>query len=48
MIFAVEDRARRRHAADMMLTTHERRADGHEFYRRMGYERTGYSFYKKL
>ena len=48
LISAVEDRARRMGAADIMLTTHERRAGAHEFYRRMGYDRTGYRFYKEL
>jgi hypothetical protein len=31
-----------------MLTTHERCAGAHEFYWRMGYDRTGYRFYKEL
>ncbi|MDF2703482.1 MAG: hypothetical protein K0S10_2428 [Rubrobacteraceae bacterium] len=31
-----------------MLTTHERRAGAHEFYRRMGYDRTEKCFYRKL
>jgi GNAT superfamily N-acetyltransferase len=48
LISAVEDWARRRGAADIMLTTHERRAGAHAFYRHMGYDRTGYRFYKEL
>ena len=47
LISAVEDWARRGHAADTMLTTHERRADAPEFYRRMGCERTAYRYYKR-
>jgi len=31
-----------------MLTTHKRRTDAHRFYRSMGYEATGYRFYKAL
>jgi hypothetical protein len=31
-----------------MLTTHKRRAGAHHFYRSMGYEATGYRFYKEL
>jgi hypothetical protein len=31
-----------------MLTTHERRAGAHEFYRSVGYELTGYRFVKEL
>jgi GNAT superfamily N-acetyltransferase len=48
LISAVEDWSRGRGAAEIMLTTHERRAGAHEFYRRVGYDRTGYRFYKKL
>jgi len=48
LISVVEDWTRRRGAADIMLTTHERRAGAHEFYRSMGYDRTGYRFYKEL
>jgi GNAT superfamily N-acetyltransferase len=48
LISAVEDWARSRGAADIMLTAHERRAGAHEFYRRLGYDRTGYRFYKEL
>jgi GNAT superfamily N-acetyltransferase len=48
LISAAEDWARQREAAEIMLTTHERRAGAHEFYRRMGYDRTGYRFYKEL
>ncbi len=48
LISAVEDWARQRNAAEIMLTTHKLRAGAHEFYRRMGYDRTGYRFYKEL
>jgi GNAT superfamily N-acetyltransferase len=48
LISAVEDWTRRRGAEAIMLTTHERRTGAHEFYRRMGYDRTGYRFYKEL
>jgi GNAT superfamily N-acetyltransferase len=48
LISAVEDWARDRGAADVMLTTHERRAGAHEFYGRLGYDRTGYRFHKRL
>jgi GNAT superfamily N-acetyltransferase len=48
LISAAEDWARRRGARDVMLTTHKRRTDAHRFYRRMGYEATGYRFYKAL
>jgi hypothetical protein len=47
LISAVEDGARRRHAADIMPTTHERGADAHEFYRRIGCQRTANCFYKR-
>ena len=48
LISAAEDWARRRGATDVMLTTHKRRTDAHRFYRSMGYEATGYRFYKPL
>jgi GNAT superfamily N-acetyltransferase len=48
MISTIEDWARQREAAEIMLTTHERRAGAHEFYRRMGYDRTGHRFYIAL
>jgi GNAT superfamily N-acetyltransferase len=48
MISAVEDWARSRGAEEIMLTAHKRRAGAHEFYRRMGYDHTGYRFYKEL
>jgi GNAT superfamily N-acetyltransferase len=48
LISAAEDWARQRGAKDIMLTTHKRRTGAHEFYRRMGYEATGYRFYKEL
>jgi GNAT superfamily N-acetyltransferase len=48
LISAAEDWGRRKGAGDLMLTTHKRRAGAHEFYRRMGYEATGYRFRKEL
>jgi len=48
LLSAAEDWARRRGARDVMLTTHKRRTDAHRFYRSMGYEATGYRFYKAL
>jgi hypothetical protein len=42
LISAVEDWARGRGATEIILTPHERRAGAHEFYRRVGYDRTGY------
>jgi GNAT superfamily N-acetyltransferase len=48
LISAAEDWARQRGATDVMLTTHKRRTGAHRFYRKMGYEATGYRFYKSL
>ena len=48
LLSAAEDWARRRGARDVMLTTHKRRTDAHRFYHSMGYEATGYRFYKAL
>jgi GNAT superfamily N-acetyltransferase len=48
LISAAEDWARQKGAGEVMLTTHKRRADTHRFYRNMGYEATGYRFYKEL
>jgi GNAT superfamily N-acetyltransferase len=48
LLSAAEDWARRRGARDVMLSTHKRRTDAHRFYRSMGYEATGYRFYKAL
>ena len=48
LISAVEDRTRRRGTEAILLTTHERRAGAREFYRRIGYDRTGYRLYKEL
>jgi N-acetylglutamate synthase-like GNAT family acetyltransferase len=48
LISAVEVRARQRGAGEVMLTTHKRRADAHRLYRSVGYEATGYRFYKEL
>jgi GNAT superfamily N-acetyltransferase len=48
LISAVEDWARQKGAGEVMLTTHKRRAGAHRFYRSVGYEATGYRFYKEL
>jgi GNAT superfamily N-acetyltransferase len=48
LIYAAEAWAKQRGANDIMLTTHKRRTGAHEFYRRMGYEATGYRFCKEL
>jgi GNAT superfamily N-acetyltransferase len=45
---AVEDEARRRGCVLLFLTTAERRADAHAFYRRLGLEETGRRFAKRL
>jgi GNAT superfamily N-acetyltransferase len=47
LISMAEDWARQKGAREVMLTTHERRADAHRFYRSVGYEATGYRFYKE-
>jgi DNA invertase Pin-like site-specific DNA recombinase len=48
LISAAEDWARQRGARDNMLTTHKRSSDAHRFYRSVGYEATGYRFFKEL
>ena len=48
LISIAEDWARRRGAEAIMLTTHKRRGAAHRFYLSMGYEATGYRFYKPL
>ncbi len=48
LMCAAEEWARRRGAEAIVLTTHKRRAGAHQFYRSMGYEATGYRFYKAL
>jgi GNAT superfamily N-acetyltransferase len=48
LILAAEDWARRRGARDVLLAAHKRRTDAHRFYLSMGYEVTGYLFYKTL
>ncbi len=48
LVSAAEDWARQRGAREIMLTTHKRRAEAHRFYVSMGYEATGYRFYKPL
>ena len=45
---AVEEEAKRHGCCLVFLTTAERRADAHAFYRRLGYEETGRSFAKPL
>ena len=48
LISAAEEWAMRRGAKTIVLTTHKRRTGAHRFYRNMGYEATGYRFYKSL
>ena len=48
LISVAEDWAKRRGAEAIMLTTHNRRDEAHRFYVGMGYEATGYRFYKPL
>ncbi len=48
LISAAEDWARRRGANNVMLIAHKRRTDAHRFYLSMGYEATGYRFFKPL
>jgi N-acetylglutamate synthase-like GNAT family acetyltransferase len=45
---AVENEARAQGCCLVFLTTAERRADAHAFYRRLGYEETGRRFAKPL
>ncbi len=48
LISAAEDWPGRRGARDVLLAAHKRRTDAHRFYLSMGYEVTGYLFYKAL
>lgn len=48
LISAAEAWAREMQAADITLTTHKSRTGAHEFYRKMGYQNTGYRFDKTL
>lgn len=48
LMHAAEEWARLRGAESIVLTTHKRRAGAHQFYRNLGYEATGYRFYKSL
>ena len=48
LISAAEEWARGRGAGTIVLTTHKRRTGAHQFYRSLGYEATGYRFYKAL
>ena len=48
LISAAEEWAWRRGTEAIMLTTHKSRAGAHRFYRNLGYEATGYRFYKAL
>jgi GNAT superfamily N-acetyltransferase len=48
LLDAVEAEARARGCVLVFLTTAERRADAHEFYRRLGWEETGRRFAKTL
>jgi N-acetylglutamate synthase-like GNAT family acetyltransferase len=48
LVTAMEAEARQRGCCLIFLTTAERRADAHAFYRRLGYEETGRRFAKTL
>ena len=48
LVAAVEEEAARQGCCLVFLTTAERRADAHAFYRRLGYEETGRRFAKPL
>jgi GNAT superfamily N-acetyltransferase len=48
LVAAVEEEATRQGCCLVFLTTAERRADAHAFYRRLGYEETGRRFAKPL
>jgi GNAT superfamily N-acetyltransferase len=48
LVAAVEDEARRRGCVLLFLTTAERRAGAHAFYRAVGLEETGRRFAKRL
>jgi GNAT superfamily N-acetyltransferase len=48
LLAAVEREARERACALVFLTTAHRRHDAHEFYRRLGFEQTGFRFAKSL
>jgi len=48
LVAAVEEEAARQGCCLVFMTTAERRADAHAFYRRLGYEETGRRFAKPL
>jgi ribosomal protein S18 acetylase RimI-like enzyme len=48
LVAALEAEARRRSCCLIYLTTAERRAAAHAFYRRLGFEETGRRFAKRL
>lgn len=48
LVEAVEEWCRRQGCALIEVTSNDRRADAHAFYRHMGYERTSIRFFKKL
>jgi N-acetylglutamate synthase-like GNAT family acetyltransferase len=48
LVEAAEREARRRGCGILFLTTAERRAEAHAFYRRLGFEETGRRFAKEL
>jgi GNAT superfamily N-acetyltransferase len=48
LVAAVEREARARGCVLLFLTTAERRADAHAFYRRIGLEETGRRFARRL
>jgi GNAT superfamily N-acetyltransferase len=45
---AIEEAARARGCANLVLNTHERRADAHAFYEARGYQHTGRRYVKSL
>lgn len=48
LVDAVEDWCRKHGCAIIEVTSNDRRADAHAFYRHLGYERTSIRFFKKL
>jgi N-acetylglutamate synthase-like GNAT family acetyltransferase len=48
LVAAMEAEARERGCCLIFLTTASRRADAHDFYRRLGFEETGFRFAKPL